>query len=121
MGIECRKPYIVSSEASSLEDLVTSTGSLTHDHFTPEHQFKTGTAPIPTVVFDDVEEIGKVVKVHKEGCPKNKKKNLGPIEHSNSLISVKQPCKVHANQLPISGINLMDLISKAIEKELSSL
>uniref|UniRef100_A0A8R1IK14 Uncharacterized protein n=1 Tax=Caenorhabditis japonica TaxID=281687 RepID=A0A8R1IK14_CAEJA len=71
---------------------------------------------------------------HKEGCPKRKSSQLHPIPHSASLISQKVPkkCPVHMNEkeekkdastlhLPINGINLMELISKAIEEELYSL
>ncbi|KAF1762183.1 hypothetical protein GCK72_010445 [Caenorhabditis remanei] len=125
-GIDCRKPYIVCSEASSIEDLISSTASLTHDHYAPEHHFN---QTVPTVNFKDVPSIdgnSTEMKVHKEGCPKNKKNSLHPIPHSNSLISEKEtPIKQcrgkQQTKLPINGINLMELISKAIQEELSSL
>ncbi|EGT34657.1 hypothetical protein CAEBREN_00735 [Caenorhabditis brenneri] len=132
-GIDCRKPYIVASEASSIEELVTSTASLTHDHYAPEHHFKkTETVVNPEISFKDVQMVDNSndYKIHKEGCPKNKKKMMGPIQHSDSIISfqnekeTKKPCRIHGKKpmkLPINGINLMELISNAIQDELSSL
>ncbi|CAI2348299.1 unnamed protein product [Caenorhabditis sp. 36 PRJEB53466] len=136
-GIECGKPYIVPSEASSTEELVSSTASLTHHHYAPEHPFQKPDAPLDlpaaTVNFVDIDEMAwKASKVHKKGCPKSKMVQMTTIPHSDSLISEsggsqkKKVCPVHGKEkevqkVPMNGINLMELISKAIEEELSSL
>ncbi|CAP35831.1 Protein CBG18358 [Caenorhabditis briggsae] len=127
-GIPYRKPYIVVSEASSLEDLATSSASLTHDHYASDHHFDKKAPEInATVSSKDVVEPTEKVIIHKEGCPKSKKK-LCPIPHSNSLISEKEQiqqkpvCRIHgksASHLPINGIDLMDMIAKTLQNDTS--
>uniref|UniRef100_A0A1I7TMB7 Coiled-coil domain-containing protein 83 n=1 Tax=Caenorhabditis tropicalis TaxID=1561998 RepID=A0A1I7TMB7_9PELO len=134
IGIDCRKPYIVASEASSIEELVTSSASLTHDHYAPDHHFEKSQMNSDiheTMSFSNIPPVDQTVIHHKEGCPKNKKNQMGPIQHSDSLISAfsekqetKKACRVHGKPsmtLPINGINLLELISSAIQDELSSL
>lgn len=127
-GIDCRKPYIVPSESSSIEELVSSTASLTHDHIAPKHTYEKSEVvpkPVANVTYMGME--------HKEGCPK-KKNRMASIPRSNSLISAVEPekfkkkCPVHGKdaasttgQPSINGVNLMELISKALEDELASL
>uniref|UniRef100_A0A8R1IFV9 Uncharacterized protein n=1 Tax=Caenorhabditis japonica TaxID=281687 RepID=A0A8R1IFV9_CAEJA len=130
--------------ADILDHLMTSSASLTHEHvdsdqFDVEHcSERIPELPVLCNPPNSVVEVPNVQipthQHHKEGCPKRKSSQLHPIPHSASLISQKVPkkCPVHMNEkeekkdastlhLPINGINLMELISKAIEEELYSL
>uniref|UniRef100_A0A8R1DSK7 Uncharacterized protein n=1 Tax=Caenorhabditis japonica TaxID=281687 RepID=A0A8R1DSK7_CAEJA len=101
-GIECRKAYVVpitESSSSSIEDLMTSSASLTHEHvdsdqFDVEHcSERIPELPVHCNPPSSVMEVPNVQipphQHHKEGCPKRKSSQLHPIPHSASLISQK--------------------------------